>query len=333
MGVEKMAELFDFYGMFDYQTGDTDTYKYTSDEFAILIKALSGNGVSKSCGDEFTATASGLQLTVGSGACFIEGHYAENEEEKTFTVIATASGTTRKDRLVARLDKATRYMELDIKTGSASAFPALVNTETIAEIPLYGITVSNGSTITLTDERILTYSAISVQQAINEVIAMMDAKANVSHTHSISSGTTGTLSIARGGTGKTTADEARVALGITPENIGAAAAQHTHNYAGSASAGGAANSALKLNTSVNLTIGDAAKPFNGENGVSWTVEEIGAAAANHTHTTSQLTGTIPVANGGTGATTPAEALVNLGIIYSTSIPPVVNGAIWLNPVG
>lgn len=41
---------------------------------------------------------------------------------------------------------------------------------------------------------------------------------------------TGTLSIANGGTGSTTAEAARIALGITPANIGAAASSHTHSY-------------------------------------------------------------------------------------------------------
>ena len=36
---------------------------------------------------------------------------------------------------------------------------------------------------------------------------------------------------------------------VTPDTIGAAAASHTHGYAGSASAGGAATSAVKLTSS------------------------------------------------------------------------------------
>lgn len=67
-------------------------------------------------------------------------------------------------------------------------------------------------------------------------------------------GITGTLAVAHGGTGATSASAARTALG-------AAAASHTHNYAGSSSAGGAANSAVKLNTArkINGTSFDGTK--------------------------------------------------------------------------
>lgn len=87
----------------------------------------------------------------------------------------------------------------------------------------------------------------------------------------------------------------------TPSEIGAAASSHTHNYAGSSSAGGAANSATILatartingtsfNGSTNittanwgtartLTIGNTGKSVNGSGNVSWSLSEIGAIAA------------------------------------------------------
>jgi hypothetical protein len=63
---------------------------------------------------------------------------------------------------------------------------------------------------------------------------------------------------------------------------------HTHNYAGSSSAGGVATSAAKLATPVTLTIGAKGKTFDGSANQSWSLSEIGAAAASHNHTS--LTG-------------------------------------------
>ena len=54
-------------------------------------------------------------------------------------------------------------------------------------------------------------------------------------------------------------------LNITYSNVGAAAASHTHNYAGSSSAGGSATSAVKLQTSRNIKVGTAAVSNNGVN--------------------------------------------------------------------
>ena len=93
---------------------------------------------------------------------------------------------------------------------------------------------------------------------------------------------------------------------------GKAASSHTHNYAGSSSAGGAANSANTLTTartingtsfngSANITtanwgtartitIGNTAKSVNGSANVSWSLSEIGAASASHSHSYLPLSG-------------------------------------------
>lgn len=51
--------------------------------------------------------------------------------------------------------------------------------------------------------------------------------------------------------------------------------KHTHNYAGSSSAGGSADSAVKLNTARNITIGNSTKSFDGTTNLSWSLNEIG----------------------------------------------------------
>lgn len=67
---------------------------------------------------------------------------------------------------------------------------------------------------------------------------------------------------------------------LTPAGIGAAAASHTHNYAGASSAGGAATSAVKLQTARGLTIGNTKKTFDGTGNLVWSLGEIGAAAVD-----------------------------------------------------
>ena len=81
----------------------------------------------------------------------------------------------------------------------------------------------------------------------------------------------------------------------TASDIGAAASSHTHNYAGSSSAGGAANSVktslvIKLNSGT--TEGTNMFTFNGGTAktVNITPSAIGAAASSHTHTATQVTG-------------------------------------------
>ena len=104
----------------------------------------------------------------------------------------------------------------------------------------------------------------------------------------------------------------KIGRGLTYSDVGAAAATHTHNYAGSSSAGGNANAAVKLatartingtsfdgsanittanwGTARTLTIGSTGKSVNGSGNVSWSLAEIGAAAASHTHSYLPLSG-------------------------------------------
>ena len=66
---------------------------------------------------------------------------------------------------------------------------------------------------------------------------------------------------------------------LTAASIGAAAASHSHSYAGSIITGGPAYSAEKLADRVLLTIGNAAHYFDGSDAVTWTLSEMGAATA------------------------------------------------------
>ena len=91
--------------------------------------------------------------------------------------------------------------------------------------------------------------------------------------------------------------------------IGAAAATHNHTIANvtglqaqldslasskldvaATSFGGNAATATKLQTPRTITIGNTSKSFDGSANVSWSLNEIGAAAATHNHTIANVTG-------------------------------------------
>lgn len=212
---------FEFFGMFDYLSGDDDTYKYTSTEFSTFMNGLTGDGVSKNYLNEFATTASSRTLTIQSGACFIGGRFGVNEHTTTIQM-PVVSGTATYT-LVAECNIANRTMGITYITGTTPTY-----TDTMKQIPLYTI-VNNNNVLTLTDARVYTYNSVEMNNQIAAITAQLSSKANVSHTHSGSDITTGSVAVSRGGTGATNAATARSNLGITPANIGAAAANHTHS--------------------------------------------------------------------------------------------------------
>ncbi len=56
-----------------------------------------------------------------------------------------------------------------------------------------------------------------------------------------------------------------------------------------------------------------------------TAEQVGAAAANHTHSITSMSGTLPIEKGGTGATSASAARNALGLGNTTGAVPIANG--------
>lgn len=139
-----------------------------------------------------------------------------------------------------------------------------------------------------------------------------------------------------------------VTSNIQTQLNGKASSTHTHNYAGSSSAGGAANS-VKTSLVVKLnggsTEGTNMFTFNGATAksVNITPSSIGAATSDHTHsgyaasshnhsTTNITSGTLAVARGGTGITSNPSMLINLAStsaasVFATSPRPGVTGTL------
>ena len=138
------------------------------------------------------------------------------------TVKVTATGHMYMIVDDSKLDDDTGYVEYT--AGSASSVPWSGVTGKPTTLAGYGITDASKS-----DHTHKYAGSASVGGAANSVANALSIQLN-------------------GGTATTFNGSAAKTINITPAGIGAAASGHTHSYAGSASVGGAANSAVKLAT-------------------------------------------------------------------------------------
>lgn len=157
----------DFFGLFDFEAGDSDTYQYSATEFNQIIKAITSDGVVKDHLDEMAVSLDGLNVTVGTGAAFIQGRLAGITSAKALTVSST--GSAHKDRVILKLDVENRVITVEVKQGTSTP-PALTQTALVYEISLAQVSVpATGVETSLTDERIYFYNPTKVMDKMNAI--------------------------------------------------------------------------------------------------------------------------------------------------------------------
>lgn len=168
------------YGFFDFQDGDGDLYRYTSEEFATYMKGITGNGIAGNWLNAFRITnpEPGLLIAMSTGCCFIEGRFGYTKTTTTVNLDAAASGKKRIDRVILRLDVGSRAISVEVlkgteTTGTPSA-PSLTQTTSIYEIPMYSVRIE-GSNATVSDERVILQTPDKFNQTLKDLSTRVSA--------------------------------------------------------------------------------------------------------------------------------------------------------------
>lgn len=288
-----MAEHFSF---FDAQ-GAEGSYDrtYSSADIAAYFASFIGNGVYANPANQLKVSpASGkMAVTVAVGKAWINGYFYElSESAKELTIATGDANNPRIDKVVCSLNLSNRLIELKVIQGAASANPqppAHSREDEVYDLVLAEVYVAAGA-VELSDEDVTDkrpdngvcgfVTGVVEQIDTTGLFSQYDAEFNnwfegiqgildedtagnlANQISAIQEQLAETLTVEKGGTGATTAAQART-------NLGAAAASHTHAVADitgtlPVSKGGTgATTAYAALQALGITMGTGAAPSTG----------------------------------------------------------------------
>lgn len=253
-------------------TGD---HKHNFADLEVKPTTLAGYGITQVPASTLTGTISLDNLPAGALERLIV--VADEDARLALTSAQAQTGDTVKEE-----DSGLMFFVVDdTKLGGAEAASAFeeYTVGSASSVPWSGVTDKPEVSYTLTGDVTGSAQAVELGGAVS-ILTTLKPQTDPS----LESGGTFTK--------VTVNNKGLVTAGAqaTPGDIGAAPATHTHNYAGSATPGGAANSVANAIT-ISLN-GTAQTAFNGSAPVTFniTADSVGAAAKVHTHNITTLGG-------------------------------------------
>ncbi|WP_102337845.1 hypothetical protein [Collinsella provencensis] len=288
-----MAEHYSF---FDAQ-GAEGSYDrtYSSADLASYFASFIGNGVYVNPANQLKVSpANGkMAVNVAVGKAWINGYFYElSESAKELTIATGDANNPRIDKVVCSLNLSNRLIELKVIQGAASAnpqAPAHSREDEVFDLVLAEVHVASGA-VELSEEDITDkrpdntvcgfVTGVVEQIDTTGLFSQYDAEFNTwfegiqgildedtagnlaNQITAIQEQMAETLTVEKGGTGATTAEQART-------NLGAAAASHTHaisDVSGTlpvSQGGTGATTAYAALQALGITLGTSAAPSTG----------------------------------------------------------------------
>lgn len=165
-----MAEVSGFWTTSGTPTGHQVsgyTQAHHSKSLTIAAGVGKSEGVAVGYLNELAPTVSAVNtVSVASGGALVDGKWYENNSAVAINIPSSAAGTTRIDRIVIRANWAAFTTQITRIAGTDSGTPTvpalLRSSGTTYDIPLCQALINASGVITITDERAMAYTGLSV---------------------------------------------------------------------------------------------------------------------------------------------------------------------------